>query len=82
MTIHQDEHGNVVATGNAVYLVHYLAVRSALMLEIRTGMKFSNRGSILTTLQRQGITTKRTKAGALKDLETFMQNELGWSPAK
>ena len=53
-----------------------LQLRSGLGLEIKTGMRLSNRGSILTFLQTHSvsengepISTKRTKKGAYLDLD-------------
>jgi hypothetical protein len=52
-------------------MAQLIATRSALSIEIRTGMTHS-RGSILKLLQQRGITTARTKKQAWKDLNDYI----------
>lgn len=48
-------------------MFHLLQCRSALKIEITTGMKMS-RGSVLALCNRLGYSEKRTKRGAYADL--------------
>jgi hypothetical protein len=50
---------------------HWLTVRAALGLEIKTGMKHS-KGSILAMLQKKRITNARAKKQAWTDLNKWM----------
>lgn len=69
--------------------IHLLRLRSAFRLEIKSGMKLSQ-GSILAYLNRcvyidhngeeKRLTSKRTKVGALADLEAYMENFHGINP--
>ena len=59
----------IIDTPEGIAMFQLLQLRSALKLEIRTGMKLSNRGSVLATAQRRGLTTKRTKRGAYADID-------------
>lgn len=52
---------------------HVLQVRSALKTEVETGMRFSRKGSVLKLAQRMGYTNKKTKAGALADLNELVE---------
>lgn len=59
-----------------------LQIRSALGIEIRTGMKMSRGGSALQWLRTHGvedgpITRKATKIGAYEDLDDLMVRLLG-----
>lgn len=47
---------------------HVLQCKGALEIEVRTGMKFSNKGSILALCRQLGYTDKRNKKAALADL--------------
>jgi len=51
-----------------VGMVRLLAIAHSLALEINTGMKMSRGLSPLAVAQRDGITSKRTKKGALRDV--------------
>jgi hypothetical protein len=50
------------------HMFHVLQVKAALEIEVRTGVKFSNRGSILALARRCGYTTATKKIDALKDV--------------
>lgn len=52
---------------------HVLQVRGALSLEVKTGMRFSRKGSVLKLAQRMGYTTARTKEAALADLDALIE---------
>ena len=52
---------------------HVLQVRGALSLEVKTGMRFSRKGSVLKLAQRMGYTTARTKEAALADLDALVE---------
>jgi hypothetical protein len=49
-----------------------IRMRKALELEMRTGMKHS-RGSVLAAAQRQFGIKSRTKAGAVTELQTLLE---------
>jgi hypothetical protein len=71
--ISQTSTGAIVAEGpEGVALYRLLTIRRGLKLEIETGMKLSRGISTLAILQREGITAKRTKKGALADLEAYL----------
>jgi hypothetical protein len=53
-----------------IQMFAYLQSLHRLALEINTGLKF--RQSTLAAVQNAGITSKRTKKGALKDLLAFI----------
>ena len=76
MPIEVSENGTIMATGEGVEVMRILAVRRALMLEIKTGMKMSSRYSTMNVAKNICGSPKRTKAGVLKDLEAFM-DEVG-----
>lgn len=76
-TFTQDDHGNVMITNPyADCRFQLMQLRSALSIEIRTGMHMS-RGSVLAFLWSHSvdseggepITRKRTKVGAYEDLD-------------
>lgn len=78
-TITVDPNGTIVAEGpDATRLYALIHARRMLGLEIRTGLKMSRGISILANLQDAGITTKRTKKGALRDLEAHLRDAYGW----
>jgi len=52
---------------------HVLQVRGALSIEVKTGMRYSRKGSILKLAQRLGYTTATTKEGALADLNALVE---------
>jgi hypothetical protein len=66
--------------------VHFLRLRGALSIEVKTGMK-NSRGSTMNYIRslhyqdKNGnevpISTKRTKRGVLRDLENFMISQMG-----
>jgi hypothetical protein len=58
----------VVDTPEGIRAFHMLQVIGALSLEVNTGMKFSNRGSVMAVAQRQYGCVKRTKAGVLAEM--------------
>lgn len=62
----------IIDTPEGISMYYWLARRAALKLEIRTGMT-SSRGSILKFLQEKGVTKARTKRGALKDLNAYIE---------
>jgi len=64
--------GTMITGAEHIAMARLLAIRSGLGLEIRTGMKMSNRYSPLAILQNEGITTKRTKRGAWADLDKYI----------
>jgi hypothetical protein len=49
-----------------------LALRSALRLEVKTGMTLSRGQSALAIAKKRGLTKKGTKAGALEDLNAYL----------
>lgn len=63
-------------TGESINHFHVLQVISALSIEVATGMKFSNRGSVLTVAKNLGLTTKRNKKGALKDAVAWAKENI------
>ena len=52
---------------------HVLQVRGALSLEVKTGMRFSRKGSVLKLAQRMGYTKATTKQAALADLDALVE---------
>lgn len=63
---HSDENGTMLDQPEQIQMFALLQAAHRLSLEINTGMKF--RQSTLAAVQRAGITTKKTKKAALKDL--------------
>lgn len=55
-----------------IQMFHLLQCRAALGLEIKSGMKFSNKGSILALCQRLGYGTSRTKKGMYEELNALI----------
>jgi len=51
-------------------------VKGALSIEVRTGLKTSRGRSPLQVAQALGVTTKKTKKGALKDVEAAIARML------
>lgn len=62
----------VIDTPAGINQFRLLAIAHALALEVNTGMKAS-RISALSVAQRSGLTTKRTKKGALADVIAAIQ---------
>lgn len=62
--------------GDQTKVAHFLQVKSALKIEVNTGMKFSNRGSVLQMAKQCGYTDKNTKAAALKQMEASYKDWL------
>lgn len=75
--IEQNESGTVI-TGDDVYTYRVLTIRRGLILKIDTGLSLT-RISCLSVAQRDGITSKRTNRGALKDVNRWLQ-ERGVEP--
>lgn len=74
------ENGNIIIEGaEAVNLFHMLRVRRGLMLEIKTGMKVSNRGSIAQAANAITGNTGRSKQKALDALNKHLM-DLGLHP--
>jgi hypothetical protein len=59
--------GFIADTPEKVAMVRLLTIAHGLATEINTGMKMT-RVSVLTVAQRDGLTVKRTKKGALRDV--------------
>jgi hypothetical protein len=55
-----------------IAMFHVMQLRSALGMEIRTGMKFSNKGSIMKHAKHCGYTDKQTKRGVYADLNKLI----------
>lgn len=68
---HNDENGTMLDRPEQIQMFALLQAAHRLSLEIKTGMKF--RQSTLAAVQRAGITTKKTKKGALVDLIAVIQ---------
>lgn len=74
------EQGTIAATGaQGVETFRMIALRSALRLQARTGMKMSRGISAITVAQQMGLTTKRTAKGAFADVNAAMV-EAGYEP--
>lgn len=74
------DNGTIIMQGReAVNLFHMLRVRRGLMLEIKTGMKVSNRGSMVQVANSISGGTGRTKVKALADLNQHLM-DLGLHP--
>jgi hypothetical protein len=56
-----------ITTPEGIAFYRLLTVAHGLALEINTGMKMT-RQSVLAVAQRDGLTVKRTKKGALRDV--------------
>jgi len=56
--------------------VRLAAVKRGLSIEIKTGLKTSRGASPLQVAQDMGVTVKRTKKGALKDVEAELERML------
>lgn len=68
-----ETHGDVMMnTPEGIAFFQLLSMRGRLKIEIRTGMKASHGVSTLAACQRMGLTNKRTKRGALADLEAII----------
>lgn len=62
-----------IDTPEGIQMVRLLAILHGLALEVNTGMKMSRGVSVLAVAQRDGLTVKRTKRGALKDVLAYVQ---------
>lgn len=72
---------STVITGDDVYTYRILTVRRGLILKIDTGLSLT-RVSCLSVAQRDGITSKRTNRGALRDVNRWLADrgvEPKWS---
>lgn len=67
-----DDGGFAIDRPEQIALFHVMQVRAALGLEIRSGMKFSNKGSLITTANQCGYSDKRTKRGVYADLDALI----------
>lgn len=67
-----DDDTIILDTPEQIAMFGLLAMRGRLHIEINTGVKF--RQSSLTALQQAGITSKRTKKGALADLNAHIES--------
>ena len=63
----------VIDTPEGINMLRLISMAHALALEVNTGMKMSRGVSVLAIAQRDGITNKRTKKGALKDVVEYIQ---------
>ena len=67
------EGGGTIYTRKHTYVFNILALAKAMELELRTGMKFSNKGSLLRAAQQNwGIKAKR-KDAAIGELRALAQ---------
>lgn len=65
--------GTIVASGpEGVATYRLVALRSALRLQARTGMKMSRGFSAITTAQQMGLTKARTARKAFEDVNRAM----------
>lgn len=64
-----------IDTPEGIRMFGLLQVAHLLALEINTGMKYSNAWSPLAIAQKRGLTHKRTKRGALKDVIAVISAE-------
>lgn len=79
----ENSNGDVMITGaENIKFFRYLQVASALALEINTGMKFSNRGSVMLIARDACGSSKRTKRGVLKDYVGWLRTvRPGYEPS-
>lgn len=70
--IESSESGTVI-TGDDVYTFRILTVRRGLILKIDTGLSLT-RLSPLSVAQADGITSRRTYRGALRDVNRWLQD--------
>lgn len=78
--IESNESGTVI-TGDDIKVYAILQVRRGLILKIDTGMSLT-RFSCLSVAQREGITSRRTNRGALRDVNAWLKArgaEVVWS---
>lgn len=78
MAVEKTGDGSIIITGNDIEVTRWLRVRSALGLEIKTGMKRSHRGSTTRQLANQ-ITGQNcgTSRKAYEALDAFIAEKLG-----
>lgn len=76
MPIEQTEDGTIIATGDGVTAYMLLSIRSTLGLEVKTGMKFSNRVNVFAqaknVLLANDIKPKGNKAAVYAQLNDLM----------
>lgn len=65
--------GAIIVTGKSIELSRAITVRSALHIEMLTGMRHS-RGSVLKVAQRDFGVTAKTKAGAIEQLNKWIED--------
>jgi hypothetical protein len=65
------DNGFVLDTPDQIAMWRLMSFRSMLQIEIKTGLRHS-RGSVLKAAQQQGLTDKRTKIGAYKDIDALI----------
>ena len=70
-----NDNGTVVMTDEHTKLFHYMQLIHGLALEINTGMRLSNRGSVMNAAKRVSGSGKGTKKGVLFDMVVFTMGE-------
>jgi len=71
--IERMESGGTLVTGEDVTLYRVLTIRRGLILKVDTGLALT-RLSPLLAAQADGITSKRTYRGALKDVNRWLKD--------
>lgn len=83
MPIEKDDYGNIMITGKGdIDFFSWLALRGALKLEIKTGMKLSRgRSASQIAIHRLGLTGRPRKKTVLEALEARMKEMYPtWQP--
>ena len=70
----------VVITGDKITGFHMLQLMHGLAFEIRTGMKMSNRGSLVTMARNTYGIKSRKKYDALMELRALFTERYGYEP--
>jgi len=77
----ESRNGGISITGEKdVLFFRHMTLARGLAMEITTGMKMSRGVSAVKIAQQDGLTTKRTKKGALQDVVNYLRETRGYEP--
>ena len=70
--VEQNESGGMTITGPHVEIYRLLATRSAMQLEVKTGMKMSSRYNVFKNVRTEFGITAKSKAEVLRQFEILL----------
>lgn len=69
-----EQEGFVIDTPEGIQMFRVLQVMHGLALEINSGMRLTNRGSVMLMAKQMSGSPKRTKKGVLRDYVAWVQS--------